>query len=125
MHIELKRQVDKLSLEIKQQCFIPINIHLYENKFWGYIVTKNVGMIKDVIIYDRSISNFFEDAVMGEYDALQIINFSSIIVKLKGSSPLPLPVCVTFIFAVKTSKLSHTFRIIPLIISFDRSRVYC
>jgi len=34
-------------------------------------VTKNVGMIKDAIIYDRSILKFFKDAVMGEHDALQ------------------------------------------------------
>jgi len=85
----------------------------------SYIVTKNVGMIKDVIINDRFISNFFEDAVMGEYDALQIINFSSITLKLKGVSSLPLPVRISFIFIAKIGKLSHTFRIIPLIISFD------
>ena len=89
------------------------------------MVTKDVGQIKDVIIYDRSISKIFEDAVMGEHDALQTIIFSSITVKLKGASPLPLPLCVTFIFTVKIGKLSHTFRIIPLIISFDRGRVYC
>jgi len=33
MHIELKGQVDELSLEIRQQCFAPINIYLYEDKF--------------------------------------------------------------------------------------------
>ena len=87
-------------------------------------MTKNVGMIKDVIIYGRSISKFFEDAVMKEYDALQITNFSSITVKLKGVFPLPLPVCISFISIAKTGKLSHTFRIIPLIIPFDRGRVY-
>jgi len=27
MYIELKGQVDELSLEIKQQYFVPINIH--------------------------------------------------------------------------------------------------
>ena len=58
MYIELKRKVDKLSLEIRQQCFVLINIHFYEDKFWSYLVTKNIGMIKDVIIYDRSIRNF-------------------------------------------------------------------
>jgi len=46
-------------------------------------------MIKDVIIYDRSISKFFENVVMGEHDALQIINFSFITLKLKGASLLP------------------------------------
>jgi len=82
-------------------------------------VTKNVGMTKDVIIYDRSISKFFEDALMGEYDVLQIINFSSITVKLKGASLLPLRVCISFIFIAKAGKLSHIFRSIPLIIPFD------
>jgi len=65
MHIEIKEQVDKLSLEIKQQCFVPINIYFYEDKFWSYIVTKDVSMIKDVFIYDRYISKKFEDVVMG------------------------------------------------------------
>ena len=124
MHTELKGQVD-LSLDVKQQCFVPINIHFYEDKFWSYLVKKNVGMIKDVIIYNRSISKFFENAVMGEYDALQIINFSFITVKLKGAFPLPLPICISFIFIAKTSKLSHTFRIIHLITPFDRGRVHC
>ena len=101
MHIELKGQVDELSLNIRQQCFVPINIHFYKDKFWSYIVTKNVGMIKDVIIYDWSISDFFEDAVMEEYDGSQIINFSSITVKLEGASPLPLLVCISFIFIAK------------------------
>jgi len=91
MHIELKRQVDKLSLKIRQQCFVLKKIHFYKDKFWSYLVTKNVDMIKDVIIHDQSISIFFEDAVMGEHDAFQTINFSSITVKLKGVSPLPLP----------------------------------
>ena len=75
-------------------------------------MTKNVGMIKDVIINDRFISNFFEDAVMGEYDALQIINFSSITFKFKGASPLSLLVCLSFIFIAKTCKLLHLFNII-------------
>ena len=56
---------------------------------------------------------------MREHDALQIINFSSITVKLKGVSPLPLPICISFIFIAKICKLSHTFRIVPLIIPFD------
>ena len=101
MHIELKRQVNELSLEIKQHCFVPINIHFYEYKFWSYLVKKNVVMIKDVIIYNRSISKFFENAAMGEYDALQIINFSFITIKLKGASPLLLPVCISFILLLK------------------------
>ena len=70
MYIELKRQVDELSLEIMQQCFTSINIHFYKDKFWSYIVTKSVSQTKDVVISDRSISKIFEDAVMGEHDAL-------------------------------------------------------
>ena len=62
---------------------------------------------------------------MGEHDALQIINFSSITVKLKGASPMCLPVCISFVFIAKSGKLSHTFRIIPLITPFDRGRLYC
>ena len=42
MHIELKRQVDELSLKIKQQGIVPSDIHFCEDKFWSYIVTKNV-----------------------------------------------------------------------------------
>ena len=63
MNTELKEQVD-LSLDVKQQFLVPINIHFYEDKFWSYIVTKNVGQTKDVVIYDRSISKIFKDAVM-------------------------------------------------------------
>ena len=120
MHIELKGQVDELSLKVKQQCIVPSDVHFYENKFWNYIVTLDAGQIKEVMIYDRSIFNFFEDAVIGEHDALHIINSSSITtVKLQGASSLPLPVCITFIFTAKQGKLSHAFRIIPQIIPFD------
>jgi len=62
---------------------------------------------------------------MGEHDVLQTFNFSFITVKLKGASPLLLPVCISFVFIAKTGKLSHTFRIIALITPFDRGRVYC
>ena len=64
IYFELKRQVDKLSLEIKQQCFVPIKIHFYEDKFWSYIVTKGVGQTKDVVISHRFMSKVFEDAVI-------------------------------------------------------------
>ena len=33
MHIELKGQVDELSLNVKQQCFVPISIHFFKDKF--------------------------------------------------------------------------------------------
>ena len=76
------------------QINVLINTHFYEDKFWSYIVTKGVGQIKNVIIYDQSIFKIFEDAVMGEYDALQIINFSSVTIKLKVASSLSLQVCI-------------------------------
>ena len=87
-------------------------------------MTKGVGQTNDVDIYDRSISKIFEDAVMIEHDALQIINFSSVTIKLQGASSLTLPIYITLIFTIKTGKLSYTFRIILLIIFFDRGRVY-
>ena len=86
-------------------------------------MTKDVGQIKHVIIYDRSIYKILKDAIVREYGTLQIINLSSITVKLKGASPLSLLVCISFIFIAKTAKLSHTFGIIPQIIPFDRGRV--
>jgi len=46
---------------------------------------------------------------MGEHGALQTVNFSSIIVKHKGASPMPLTICISFVFIAKTGKLSHTF----------------
>ena len=30
---ECERQVDELSLEVKSQCLVPINIHVYKDKF--------------------------------------------------------------------------------------------
>ena len=31
-----------MSLEVKQQCIVPSEVHFYEDKLWSYIVTKNV-----------------------------------------------------------------------------------
>ena len=67
---ECEKQVDELSLEVKQQCIVPSDVHSYEDKFWNYIITKDIGRIKDVIIYNRFISKIFEDADMEEHDAL-------------------------------------------------------
>ena len=50
MQIERKEKVDKLSLEIMQLWLVPINIYFYKDKFWSYIVTKDVGQIKDATI---------------------------------------------------------------------------
>jgi len=55
--IELEGQVDELSLEVNQPCIIPIDIHLYENKFWSYVVIKDVRDIKYVTIYGRAMSD--------------------------------------------------------------------
>ena len=85
---EFEKQVDELSLEIKPQCLVLINIHVYEDKFRNYLLTKGVGQTKDVDIYDRSIFKIFEDAIMGEYNDLQIINSFSVTVKFNGASPL-------------------------------------
>jgi len=46
-------------------------------------VTKSAGQTKDVVIYDRSISKIFENAIMGEYNALQIINSFSLLLNLR------------------------------------------
>jgi len=79
--IEFERQVDELSLEDKPQFLIPINTHVYEDKFWNYIVTKDVGQIKDFTIYGQSISKELKGTIMEEINVLHIINFSAITVK--------------------------------------------
>jgi len=79
--IELKEQVDELSLENKQQCLIPINTHVYEDKFWSYIVTKDVSRIRDNIIYSRPMSDSSMNADMKESHTFQFINFSFIMVR--------------------------------------------
>jgi len=82
-HIKLERQVDELSLEIKQQCTVPINTYVYKDKFYSYVVSKDVSQIKDVTIYSWAMSDNSMNAVMREYNIIQIINFSSLIVKLR------------------------------------------
>ena len=42
-HIELKKQVDELSLENKQQYLVSINTYVHKDKFLNYIMTKDVG----------------------------------------------------------------------------------
>ena len=78
-YIELKQQADE-SIEIEQQCLVPINNHIYEDKFWCEFVTKNVGQVKNVIIYGRVISDN-SITIMRESSIIQIINFSSLMVK--------------------------------------------
>ena len=48
-HTELEEQADMSPLEIKQQCLVPIDTLIYENKFWCEIVIRNVDQIKEVI----------------------------------------------------------------------------
>ena len=63
---------------------------------------------------------------MGESDNVQLIIFSSIVVTQKGIVTQTLPFKISSVLIVKiTSKLLHTFRMIPLIIFFDKGRDYC
>ena len=83
MHIELKARVDELSLNVKQQCIVPISIHFFKDKFWSYIVTKDVSQTKNVIIYVRPISKHSMNSVMRESSIIDITNFPSMPVKKK------------------------------------------
>ena len=121
MHTELKGQVNELSLDIKQLCIVPISIHFFENKFWSYIVTKDVGRIRDAIIYGRPISNSSMNADMEESYTLQFINFSSIMIKQRDTFPQPLLVKISLdLITNVTDKLPCSSRLVPLIIPFDR-----
>jgi len=123
--IELKGQVDELSLEVNQSCIVPINIHFYEDKFWNYIVTKDVGQIRDISIYGRSAVKDLRDVVMGEPHNLQSINFFSLTIKQQGIFTRTLPVKISLVIINKViGKLSHTFMLVRLIIPFDRGREY-
>ena len=89
-------------------------------------MTKNVGQIMDVTIYDQSASENLKDAVMGESHTLQIINFFSLTVKQKGIFAQTLRVKISLVIINKViGKLPHTFMRVRLIISFDRGREYC
>jgi len=81
MHIELKARVDELSLNVKQQCIVPISIHFFKDKFWSYIVTKDVSQTKNVIIYVRPMSKHSMNSVMRESSIIHITNFPSLPVK--------------------------------------------
>ena len=84
-----------MSLEGKPQFLIPINAHVYEDKFWTYIVTKDVGQIKDFTIYGQSISKDLKGIIMEETSVLHIINFSAITVKPKCAFIQTLPVRIS------------------------------
>ena len=68
--IKLNEQVNELSLEDKQQCFVPINIHIYEDKFLNYITTKDVSQVKDVTICGLPMSENSVNTVMEESHTL-------------------------------------------------------
>jgi len=122
---EFEKQVDELSLEGKPQFLIPINIHVYKDKFWNYIVTKDVGQIRNFTIYDQSIAKDLKGTVMKETNVLHIINFSANTVKPRCVFLQTLHVRISLDVVKITSKLSHTVRMIRLIIPFDRGRAYC
>jgi len=62
--------------------------------------------------------------VMEETNILHIINFSAITVKPRCAFLQTLPVRISLDVIKITGKLSHTVRMIRLIIPFDRGRVY-
>ena len=84
-----------MSLEGKSQFLIPINTHVYEDRFWNYIVTKDVGQVKDFTIYGQSISKDLKGTVMKETNVLHIINFSAITIKLRCAFLQTLPVRIS------------------------------
>ena len=112
------------SLEVRQQCLIPTDVHVYTDPFWNYVVTKDLSQIKDVTIYDQSVPKILVDAIIGKSDTLQII-FSSTTIEYKGAFPKLIPVCIYYMFTAKTCKLSHTLWMRHLIIPFDRGRKNC
>ena len=123
--IELKEQVD-------EQATVPVTVpcpkkpHVYKDKFWSYIVTKDVGQTRDSIIYGRPVSDNSMNSDMEESHTLQFINFSSITVRQRGTFSQPLPVKRSLdIITNVTGKLSCTFTMVRLIIPFDRDHEYC
>ena len=112
-----------MSLEVKQQCFLPKDVHFYKDKFWCDIMARDVGQIKNITIYGRSIFENLKNVVMRESNILQIINLASISVKQNETFSQTLRVRISLISIIKvTCKLPHTFRVIHLIIHFDRGR---
>ena len=87
-------------------------------------MTKDVGQIKNFIIYGQSISNDLKGIIIEETNVLHIINFSAITVKPKCAILQTLPVRISLDVIKITGKLPHTVRMIRLIIPFDRGRVY-
>jgi len=84
------------------------------------VVTRNVNQVRNVIIYSRSIPKNLKDIVIRE-----LINLFSIAVAHKDVVTQTLSVRISSVRIVKmTGKLLHTFRMILLIIPFDRGHEY-
>ena len=80
-------------------------------------MTKIVGQVKDVTIYGRPMSENSINVIMEESHILQLINFSSIMMRQSGSFLQPLPVRKSLdIIPNITGKLSCTFTMVSLII---------
>jgi hypothetical protein len=114
------------SLEVKQQCLVPTAVHVYTDPFWNYVVTKDLGQIKDVTIYCRSISYNLENAVEGESNTSQIFNSPSITVTPRSVFHLILPVRISLVpILTITGKLPYTLRMRHMIIPYDRGHKNC
>ena len=88
------------------------------------MVTKDVGQIRDFTIYGQSIAKVLKGTIMEETNILHIIIFSAITVKHRCTFLQTLPIRISLDVIKITGKLSHTVRMIRLIIPFDRGRVY-
>jgi len=89
-------------------------------------VTKDVGQTRDTTINDRPMSDSSINVDMKESHTLQLINFCFITVRQRSTFPQPLPISRSLdIITNVTGKLTCTFMIVRLIISFDRGREYC
>jgi hypothetical protein len=84
-------------------------------------VTKDVGLVKDAMIYDQSVPKILVDAIIKKSDTVQII-FSAANIEHKGASPQLLLVYISLIITAKTGKWLHILRMRHLIIPFDRGR---
>jgi len=85
------------------------------------VVTRDVGHVKDITIYDRAVPDNSMNAVMGESSIIQINNFSSLTAQQRVTFHYILPVRIPFILIVNiTGKLSRSSRLVPLTTPFDR-----
>jgi len=106
----------------KGQTIIPCpkDIHIYKDKFWCDLVAMDVSQVKNVTIYGRSISENLKDVVMKDLTFYRL----SICLPLqlnKREHSLRLYLLGSLVIIVKiTCKLPRTFRVIHLIIPFDR-----